>query len=405
MNKKLKKALDFFRSMRFGMILLVLIAVLSVFGTLIAQGQTGDYYRAANGNAAGLILFLGLDHLYSTWYYAGLFALLCVNLACCSALRVSLAARIQKAIAEKARRAAPDVKLAPEAAKTYLSSHGFKEREGGVWMRNRFGAWGSFVAHLGLLLLLIASACTFMLEVRENYTVMIGEQIVLSDGTALHVDDFTLTDAEGNIEYRSTLEAVTADGQLVTGDAMVNHPVRFGRYSVYQQSYAFAGVLDVSTVPGDPGERVLLEDTAFISLDGVNGVSYLGNYGDFALNEDGQLVPASHVEGGHNAYLINVIHGGEQGLTAATVDETFEVAGVYYTFREPQAYPGLLVKSMPGWVLPLLYSSFAILLVGLWLCFFHIPMAAFVGEAGLAVAAQKDISDWVDEMKENLANG
>jgi AraC-like DNA-binding protein len=66
--------------MRFGMILLGTIAVLSVIGTLVIQGQGAAFYEHAYSGLSDVILFCGFDHMYSTWYYAALFAALCLNL-------------------------------------------------------------------------------------------------------------------------------------------------------------------------------------------------------------------------------------------------------------------------------------------------------------------------------------
>ncbi len=79
----MKKAFGFLRSMRFGMILLTAIALLSIVGTLVPQGQSAAYYEQAYEGMGGVLLFLGVDHLYSTWYYVAMFALLCVNLSLC----------------------------------------------------------------------------------------------------------------------------------------------------------------------------------------------------------------------------------------------------------------------------------------------------------------------------------
>ena len=43
------KILSFLRSMRFGMLLLVAIAVLSIVGTLIEQGAEPEYYTTLYG--------------------------------------------------------------------------------------------------------------------------------------------------------------------------------------------------------------------------------------------------------------------------------------------------------------------------------------------------------------------
>lgn len=44
---KKNKLFSFLRSMRFGMLLLTVIAVLSVIGTLVPQGRTAEYYESA----------------------------------------------------------------------------------------------------------------------------------------------------------------------------------------------------------------------------------------------------------------------------------------------------------------------------------------------------------------------
>ena len=62
----MKKIYQFLRSMRFGVILLVLIAVLCAGAT-------------ASGN----------ESVYSSWYFILLFAMLAVNLTLCSVSRVT----------------------------------------------------------------------------------------------------------------------------------------------------------------------------------------------------------------------------------------------------------------------------------------------------------------------------
>ena len=79
---------------------------------------------------------------------------------------------------------------------------------------------------------------------------------------------------------------------------------------------------------------------------------------------------------------------------------------MFYSFYDPEAYPGLLVKSQPEWALWLLYLSFTLMTVGLYLCFFRIPEAAQVKTEGIALAGQKDISQQIQyyrsEANQNL---
>jgi hypothetical protein len=82
--------------------------------------------------------------------------------------------------------------------------------------------------------------------------------------------------------------------------------------------------------------------------------------------------------------------------------ETFEVGGVYYTFQNPMAYPGLTVKTQPTWVMPILYTSFAVLMVGLYLCFFHVPSSLCVAEGCVRVISGKDEADLLQQIRDKI---
>lgn len=395
----MKKLLSFLRSMRFGILLLTLIAVLSVFGTLVTQGQSAAYYAEAYAGWDELILLLGLDHLYATWYYVALFAALCLNLLLCSVLRAGRIRAAGSGLIARAQRAEPVEGVDAEKAAAALKRMGFREK-GGVYTRHMPGLAGSLVTHIGLMLMMIAAACAFGLEQKQDAYVMIGDSLTLEDGAGIRVENFSMEDADGRLEYASALTLMNADGTSREVAIRVNHPARWGSRTIYQQSYAFAGALDVQTGPDAPAERVVLDGPAFISLDGANGIQYQQVYGDYVRSEDGQILP-SNTRGGemvHPAYLVTVVRSGETAMRMVLPDEPFEVGGVYYTFREPLAYPGLRIKTQPAWVLPLLYMSFVVLIAGLFLCFFCVPEAACVAEGKVRVASAKDARDTAERL-------
>ena len=239
---------------------------------------------------------------------------------------------------------------------------------------------------------------------------MVGEAVTLPDGTMIHVDAFSMEDEKsGKLEYRSDLTAVLPDQSVVSGEVRVNHPKYFGRYKVYQQSYAYAGQADIRTDEHGRDERAVLDGAAFLTLDGVNGISYMGNYGTFILTEDGQILPEG-ISGcgrgdGRGVHMIAILENGHsRSLLLARPDETIVVGGVYYTFRAPAAYPGLRVKTIPSFALPFLYFSFALLVIGLYLCFFHIPAAAVVHGEQIALKAAGDPETVVRLLLESAEN-
>ena len=76
------------RSMRFGIILLLLIAAVSVVGSLIPQGNEPAYYAKIYGNGHPWILLLGLDNIFKGWVFIALTVLLSLNLTLCSVVRI-----------------------------------------------------------------------------------------------------------------------------------------------------------------------------------------------------------------------------------------------------------------------------------------------------------------------------
>ena len=83
----MKKIWNFLRSMRFGVILLLLIALCSVAGSIIPQQREVAYYAENYTQFHPTILALQLDNIFESWYFIVLLALLCLNLMLCSILR------------------------------------------------------------------------------------------------------------------------------------------------------------------------------------------------------------------------------------------------------------------------------------------------------------------------------
>ena len=76
----MKKLFQTFRSMRFGILLLVLIAALSVVGTVIPQGREISWYTQTYRSLHGTILMLKLHDVFHSWYFQLLLVLLGLNL-------------------------------------------------------------------------------------------------------------------------------------------------------------------------------------------------------------------------------------------------------------------------------------------------------------------------------------
>ena len=84
----MKKIVNFLRSMRFGILLMVMIAACSVVGSVIPQGREVVWYAQNYTQIHSWLLTLGLDHVFQGWFFIALLVLLCLNLSLCSLVRV-----------------------------------------------------------------------------------------------------------------------------------------------------------------------------------------------------------------------------------------------------------------------------------------------------------------------------
>ena len=93
--QKINKNVKFIADLKFALFILFLIALVSSIGSIIEQEETIQFYQAnysIENPIYGfinwkLILFFGLDHVYSTWWFILLLLLLGVSLVSCSITR------------------------------------------------------------------------------------------------------------------------------------------------------------------------------------------------------------------------------------------------------------------------------------------------------------------------------
>ena len=110
----MKKVFQYLRSMRFGILLLCLIAACSVAGTVIPQGREIAWYAQNYPSAHPAILTLRLNRVFESWYFVTLLVLLCLNLSLCSLLRIRAVVRASHGETERAAAMPDTVLLNPE---------------------------------------------------------------------------------------------------------------------------------------------------------------------------------------------------------------------------------------------------------------------------------------------------
>lgn len=401
--------------MTFGLILLLAIAAISVFGSIIPQGNAAMYYVEHYSSSYGLILKLGLDDVFHSWYFAVLTVLLCMNLVLCSIIRISTVVKAAKGELERAINIPAVHKLTEKEVLLVERELRFKrcselEKDSQrIYSKNGIGRYGTFVTHVGILMTVIFFALVLSVPKVSDRSCMPGEYITMPDGTGIYVRSFRIEDETGRLDYTSEIEISLPDGRLSGVQSVsVNHPVHFGEYKVYQQTYGTAGSISVLNTDNNGTDDFLLTDTCFLSADGVNGLWYDALYPGYVVDDDNSLTLITNTSGHYEdpIYIVQLAEGGVFSQMILFPGDTVTVGNLHFTANEPVEYPGLRIKYTPNYINVMLIASFAVMTFGLWMTFFMQPVLVKVNDEGYTVCGTKpeamemDLALLLDSYKE-----
>ena len=393
----LKKIWSFLRSMKFGVGLLLVIAALSVVGTLIQQGKPADWYAQAYPGAHRAILALQADHLYTSWYYVLLLALLGLNLTLCSVVRLGTLIRTGADEAVRAARLPVRTRLTKpqtDAVRMHLRAKRCTEREiegATVFSKFHFGRYGTFLTHLGILLTLLFGAAALYLPKVSDMDCLPGDSITVEGGAKVYVQDFRIEDDAGKLDYASDLYITLPSGD--TSDlthVSVNHPLTYGSYKIFQQYYGTAAAVTVTDHESGEEETFTLTDASMLSKDGKTGLWVAGVY-DLAEDENGAPMLVSNQLGSYQnpIYEIQTVEQENSAALHLPPGGRVTVGDLEFRMDPPVEYPGLRIKYTPRIVNILLVAAFAVLTIGLYITFFMQPVLVKLTDEGYTVAGTK----------------
>ena len=399
MKKLFEKTLRFLRSMQFGMLLLVLVIACSFAGSMIVQQREPMEYVSRYGEeAAKLIMALGLDDVFSAPYFYVLMAALSLNLTLCSIVRLPRTRKAVKALPLHAQDADIDTPLKAgeaQSLRAYFEKRRFRKTQADgrtVYMKHLYGFYGSFITHLSFLLILFVGAAAVLFADVTDRIVMPGETITLADGSRLTVKSFQIEDETGRLDYASLLYAQSADGKKsIEKEIRVNEPMSFGGAKIYQQTYGTAGAVRIQNLLTGVSEDMTLTEACFLTLDGRSGMFYQALYPGYVRAEDGSVTLITSTSGAYKDPVYDVLSVAEGATTPvlAFPGETLTIGDVSFTLLDPVSFPGLRIKETSKIVLGLLYAVFVLMVAGLYLCFFAVPVAAAVTEEGYRILSPK----------------
>ena len=384
-----KDLIPLLADLRLAIVLLLVIAVFSILGTVIEQGQGLTFYQENYPEDPALFGFLswkvlltaGLDHVYRTWWYLSLLILFGSSLTACTFTRQLTALRWfsrtwnfyskprqfeKMALSTELSQGSITQLTDLLEGKRYRTFH----KDGTMLYAHKglAGRIGPIVVHASMLIILLGAMYGAM-------TGFFAQEIVPSGNTftvqnifdagpwagpqipkdwSVKVNRFWIDySPEGRVDqFYSDLSVLDNQGEEVKRKTIwVNQPLRYGNVTMYQADWSIAGV------------RVKVNNSPILQLpmapiETEDGGKLWGTWVPTKTDmSTGVSLIAQDLQGTLLVYS-------EKGELISTVREgmSVDVNGVTLSVNEIVGSTGLQIKADPG--VPIVYLGFGLLMLG-----------------------------------------
>jgi cytochrome c biogenesis protein len=387
-----RKLIYLLADLRLAIILLLAIALFSISGTVIEQGQSVSFYQNNYPESPAVlgflswkvILTLGLDHVYTTWWFVTLLVIFGSSLTACTFTRqlptLKSARRWQYykrpsqfeklALSTELSHQTVD-QMIPELEKHHYQV--FQEGNQLYARKGIIGRIGPIVVHASMLIILLGAIWGAFTGFMAQEMVGSGEtfqikniieagklsQTQIPRDWAVRVNDFWIDyTAEGEIDqFYSDLSVVDLDGNEIKQETIhVNEPLRYDGVTLYQTDWGIAAVkVQINNSPvfrlpmaklDKQGQGKLWGTWVPIKPDLSEGVSLL------TRDLKGTLLVYDTA-----GKLTGVVRPG-MGI---------EVEGMTLKVKDLVGSTGLQIKADPG--IPIVYTGFGLLMIGVMMSY------------------------------------
>lgn len=377
----MKKIINKLFSMKVAIAILILLIIACVAGSIITQGYSQNYYlNFYSEKTVHLIMALGLNDVFHTWWFVTLTIFLCISLIGCNLIRYKPIVNKMKSY-NKENFIKNDLVLTvdynPSLLFKKLGFNKTEQKEDYIYAsKNLIGLWGAWLTHLGIFVIIIGFALGQITTIKYTVYGCVGDELPVEDtNLILKINSFNinLRDDETVEQYISNITVINnSTGVAETGETSVNHPASLHGYKIYQNSTGWAA--KVNFIENDQ----LLESTRlcageYVSVASLPGLDILFNafYPDY-IQIDGkpatlssQLVNPGYlytVYYNNNLIGMNVLNGDYISLEGPN-GEDFKI-----TFTDPESYSLLQLKKDNS--VGVVFGGSVILLIALFIAFY-----------------------------------
>ncbi len=387
-----REILPVLADLRLAIILLLAIALFSISGTVVEQGQSVEFYQSNYPEHPALFGFLtwkvlliaGIDHVYRTWWFLSILILFGSSLTACTFTRQFPALKLARRwkFYEEPKQF-EKLALSAELERVDLTSleqllqqknyRIFREGEKVYARKGIIGKVGPIIVHASMLIILAGSVLGSMTGFMAQEMVPSGETFRVQNITdagpwavpqipkdwSMRVNRFWIDySPEGGIDqFYSDLSVLDKTGQEVDRKTIhVNEPFRYRGVTFYQADWALAAV------------RVRLNKSPVLQLP----MAQLDTQGKGRIW--GAWIPTKPDLSAGVSLLAKDLQGtmlvyGTDGklLTTVRAGTAVEVNGVMLSIDEVVGSTGLQIKADPG--IPLVYTGFGLLMLSVMMSY------------------------------------
>ncbi|MEA5582127.1 cytochrome c biogenesis protein [Nodularia harveyana UHCC-0300] len=383
-------------NLRLAIALLLIIALFSISGTVIEQGQSPAYYQSNYPENPALFGFLtwkviqvvGLDHVYRTWWFLGLLILFGTSLTACTFTRQLPALKTaQRWKYYEEPRKFQKLALSAELDSGSLNSlqeilqnrryqifpdpekdHILYARKGIV------GRIGPIIVHVGIVTILLGGIFGAMTGFMAQEMISSGDTFqvenIIDAGPwantrnlkdwSVRVNRFWIdyTPTGGIDQFYSDMSVVNKAGEEVDHKKIfVNQPLRYRGVTFYQTDWGISALqIQFNNSP------IFQLPMASLDTNGKGRIwgSWIPTKPDLS---EGVSVIAKDLQG-----MVLIYNSAGKLVDTVRSGMSAEVNGVNLKIVDVIGSTGLQIKSDPG--IPLVYTGFALLMLGATMSYF-----------------------------------
>lgn len=387
-------------SLKLTISLLLILAIVSVFGTIIPQNASPqEYLQFYKLSTYKILMILGLLDMYHTPWFFFLLAFLCLNLICCSWKRFKSTWKIltssipqdetswQKLSPRSLFLTGSDgeemlMKIKKVFAKFYPPLK--IQRAPHILLlsaeKGKFSRLGVYFIHLSILVILTGALIGFYAGFRGQINIKEGERadrIFLKNGQEVFFPGFTLRLENFSVsyyptgvprEFKSVISILENGQKIITAPILVNQPLTYKGITFYQASYGIIGlnkvILDIEDL--NSGRKFTIP--AFLEKENLIPESSLVIRLNRFLSDFQGLGPAlqiniSNFSGSPENFWIFINH---PDFSVGEKTKRFQVRVKEWS---PVYFSGLQVNKDPG--VEIVWLGCSLMLVGFYLTFFN----------------------------------